>query len=198
MKTILCFFLLALRLFAAEPCPVCGGELTTVGMIKDDLSKPNKNEWVWRGSPECGLQMFNDDSPICKRCWFVSDGGTPVWWRRSSELPDSFLVPFSVAIRNFPVPPKSASYEQRFVEGTRTESIHFWCDDSPELIAKFRKYCIENNLSIDISAKHDGQVFIDIEPVVGQQGGAGQPAATSESDSEGGENHQPESDERSQ
>ena len=183
MKIILCLYLLAglflLPLAAAEPCPVCGGELTTVGKVEDDPSKPNKNQWVWRNA--CGLQLIDKDSPICKRCWFASDSGTPAWWMRSSELPDSFLVPFSVAIRNFPVPAKSASYDQLFVEGVRTEFINIRCENSPELIAKFRTYCKDNKLSIDVLELNADEVFVQIEPEEAQQGGAGQPPTAPES-----------------
>lgn len=202
MKTILLFWLFAglfvLPLSAVEPCPVCGGELTTVGKVKDDPSKPNKNQWVWRRSKQCGLQIFTKDSPICKRCWFVSDSDTPAWWMRSSELPDAFLIPFSAAIRAFPAPPNSASYDQRFVDGSRTESINFRCKNSPELIAKFRKYCKEHKLSIDVCELSADEVFVDVEPEEAQQDGAGEPATRSESDLEGGDKPQQESEGRSQ
>ena len=142
-----------LPLSAADPCPVCGGELTTVGKVKDDPSNPNKNQWVWPISKDCGLQLIDENSPICKRCWFVSYSAysdSPAWWIRTSEQPDSFLSPLSQAIRNFPVPSGSASYKQRFIDGKRTDSLFFRCKNSTKMIAKFRGYSTKHQLSISV------------------------------------------------
>jgi hypothetical protein len=165
--------LFVLPLSAADPCPVCGGELTTVGKVKDDPSKPNKNLWVWRRSS--GLQLFDENSPICKRCWFVSNSDSPAWWMRSCEQPESFHIPLSQAIRKFPVPPGFASYDQLFIDGKRTDSLFFMCKNSTEMIAKFRGFCTKHQLSISV-VEFSEDVGIWVEAPEAQQAGAGQPA----------------------
>jgi len=174
MKTFI-LILLSMRLatshlYAADPCPVCKGEVTTVGKIKDDPSNSRKNEWVWSTSPECGPALFDGNSLICKRCWFAKQPMKPdAWWVRSTVLPDSFFIPLSAAIRNFPAPPNLANYDQKFIREHRTDSISFMCKITPEMTSKFRKYCKEHKLSLDLTEFKSGEVLVVVSKEEAQQ-----------------------------
>ena len=179
MKTaiILCCFasLLVPSLVAAEKCPNCGVEVVTVGKISDDEAKPSKNQWVWDRS-SCANLLHDKDSLICTRCWLVKDRTEPAVWMRSSELPSSFVVPLSAAIRGFPAPKDSANYVQRFDGKQRIESLSFWCEDSKDLIANFRKYCAEHGLTFEVerSERYPTEAYVKVEQKpIAQQAGTG-------------------------
>lgn len=109
--------------------------------------------------------LFGPDSRICTRCWHAEDSSEPATWMRSSELPDSFVTPLVEAIRKFPAPPDSASFDQRFVGKHRMESLFFWCADSPNLIARFQNYCKQHELALDLkrSERLPKEVFVTVE-----------------------------------
>lgn len=191
--------LLVLPLMAADKCPVCGGAVTTVGKVTDDKTKESKNQEVWDRS-SCAFTGHDDDSVICTRCWLVQDRTEPKVWIRSSVLPDSFFIPLSKAIREFPAPKDSASYDQRFEGEKRIESMSFWCTDAPDLITKFQKYCKQHALILELkrSERYPKEVFVDVQQkAIAQQAGAGQPTTRSESKPKGSDKPQPEGEARS-
>jgi hypothetical protein len=157
----LCISFFVLHLSAADSCPICKGTVTTLAKIKDDISKPNKNQYVWRMS-HCGLSLFNDNSRICKNCFFVEDPLPSIMWMRSSVEPDSFAIPLSPSIRNFPVPPEGASYEQRFYDSKRRDGLDFHFKNSQELVIKYQKYCTKHKLEISISETDPKNSYISI------------------------------------
>jgi len=162
---LFCFAsLLAPPLMAAEKCPNCGVEVVTVGKVSDDETKPSKNQWVWNRS-SCANLLHDEDSLICTRCWLVKDRTEPTVWMRSSELPSSFVVALSAAIRGFPAPKDSANYDQRFEGKKRLESLSFWCEDSKDLIASFRRYCEEHGLTIKVerSERYPREASVEVE-----------------------------------
>ena len=191
--------LLVLPSVAADKCPACGGAVTTVGKVTDDKTKESKNLEVWDRS-SCAFTGHDEDSVICTRCWCVEDRTEPTVWIRSSKLPNSFFIPLSKAIREFPAPKDSAGYEQRFEGEKRIESLSFWCTDAPDLIAKYQRYCKEHDLTLELdrSERYPKKVFVDVEQKpIAQQGGAGQPATRPESKSEDSDKPQTKSEGRS-
>lgn len=147
------FLLVASNARALDMCPLCSGTLAKVGDIKDDPSKPSKNIAVWNRSM-CGNLYYGKDSVICTHCWH-SYSKQFAYWERSSELPDSFRPALSAAIRQFPLPPSQeiksprVVYSQQIARGKVTESVLFWCADSPRLLESFQNYCAAHHLSID-------------------------------------------------
>ncbi len=118
----------------AEVCPWCGGALTKVGDITDDQSKPSKNLGVWNRSI-CANPFYDQDSVICSQCWHAYSKLLDSW-ERSSELPDSFRRPLAEDIRLFPLPSRKditslVVYSQNCTPTQVTESVGFWCIDSP-------------------------------------------------------------------
>ena len=153
---------------AAETYPICTGGLAKVGTITDDRSKPSKNIAVWNRSM-CANPFYDDDSIICTECWY-SYSKQFSRWERSSELPDSFRRPLSVTIRQFPLPPAKeikslVVYSQQVAGAQVTESVLFWCTDSPTLLDPFRDYCRVQNLSIDLyrAARMHNQTCVTIK-----------------------------------
>jgi len=133
---------------AADGCPLCSGKLVKVGKITDDQSKPSKNLQVWNRSM-CANMFYDNDSVICTQCWHAYSKHFSRW-ERSSELPGSFRRPLSAAVRKFPLPPAKDIKSPRVVHSQEiagaqiTESVLFWCTDSPKLLGSFRDYCREH------------------------------------------------------
>jgi hypothetical protein len=138
---------------AAEDCPACGGRLSNVGAITDDRAQPSKNLAVWNRSI-CANLFYGDDSLICTQCWMAHSKNLQTW-ERSSALPNSFHRPLSPATRDFPLPPASnikstVVYSQKLTDMKVTESILFWCSNSPTFLSSVRAYAREHQLSLRI------------------------------------------------
>ena len=114
--------------------------------------------------------LFGPDSRIRTRCWHAEDSSEPATWMRSSQLPDSFVTPLVEAIRKFPAPPDSASFDQRFEGKHRMESLFFWRADSPDLIARFQNYCKLHDLTLELkrSERVPNEVYVtaDHKPIL--------------------------------
>ena len=136
------------RAWSLDPCPICGGKVTTSESVKDDLRNPSRNLEIWNRSM-CAM-LPPDGSLVCTRCWFLNKWDENVW-RRSSHLPDTFFRPLSKPIRDFPVPAGVmwACYDQQFEGDKLTESLTFWSEDSEPLIAGYTDYGKKHNQVIE-------------------------------------------------
>lgn len=151
--TLLLLLALTLGGVAADKCPLCKGNLSTVGTIKDDTSQPSLNLSVWNRSI-CANFGFSETSPICTTCWHAYSKVNERW-ERSSENPLSFTQPLSPAIRGFPLPPKdsitsSVVYSHEFASGISSEALFFWCRRSEDYLRRARKYAEEHKLKLRI------------------------------------------------
>ena len=113
----------------ANPCPLCGGRLSTVGSHIDFRFLPSVNLAVWDrssdhlgctgyepwaeseakipdppGTVTCGPE-FIGRSPFCTRC-FHAYSERDEQWKRVTNSADSFVLPLSPDIQHFPLPPK--------------------------------------------------------------------------------------------
>ena len=155
-------------------CPVCGGNLTVVGAIKDDTSRPSINLEVWNRSYHGYIsEPFSSNSQFCKKCHFAYDE-ISMKWRRASEAPDSFFVPLLPVVRGFPITesrPKNLRvvYTQTFsgqdASQGRIESVGFWANDSELLRSKLENYASSNDLALHFytALSMPGQVSVKAE-----------------------------------
>jgi hypothetical protein len=127
---------------AAAPCPLCGGQLSTVGSHTDIRFLPSVNLAVWDrssdhvgctgyepwaesdtkaadppGTVTCGPE-FIGPSPFCTRC-FHAYSERDQHWKRVMNSADSFALPLSQEILHIPLPSKEfllyrLVYEQTF------------------------------------------------------------------------------------
>lgn len=140
-------------------CPLCGGQLTTVGKLGDEGRKLSKNEFLWNSSMS-GNVLSRRHDPFCTRCWFSYSTMFEEWVRESSQ-PDSFRRPLSTVIRDFPLSvPDEAFYSQRVKDGKVTEEVFFWCSNTPAILAGIEAYCSEHDLSLEISPHASQKVHI--------------------------------------
>jgi hypothetical protein len=164
--TVFVIFVAVLAFVAS--CPVCGAHTVKLATVADDTNAPSKNLCVWNRS-RCGNLFYDANSVICTQCWY-SYSKLFSRWERSSELPDSFRRPLSTAIRRFPLPsPKEITsprvvYSQKIAGARVTESVFFWCTDSPTLLDPFDDYCREHKLSIEFyrAERMQNQVCVTI------------------------------------
>ncbi len=130
-------------------CPVCGGILRAPRAVaaKADV-QPSKNLAIWNGSYHG--PPYEDYSRVCTRCWMAYHD---YWkrWERASDVPDSFYRPLRPAIRNVPLPPPErihflVVYTQSIDRRRVAEMVHFWCDNSPAVIAPLESYAASHSL----------------------------------------------------
>ena len=129
--------------------------------------EPSKNLAIWNGSyhgPD-----YEDYSKICTRCWMAYHDGLR-FWQRAIETPDAFRRPLSAAIRQVPLPPKEhvhyrVVYTEKLSDREFSESVAFWCDDIPEVLAPLRDYASKHKLffGIDDPPRQPGEQFVRIE-----------------------------------
>jgi len=137
--------------YAAEACPLCGGDLIRVGDVVDDRSKPSRNLCVWNRSI-CGNYFYEDDSKICKQCWH-SYNEKMKRWEMSSEQVDAFRQPLTTDITNVPLPTAKditslVVYSQKISDGNVKESVGFWCNNNDDYRVRLTKYTSDHALSI--------------------------------------------------
>lgn len=164
LLAILLFFS-AIPALGREPCPVCGGKVTTAGQIVDLKGKSVHNLELWDFSYH-GWRLPSN-TLVCTRCWFISKWEQEEWTRIHSK-PDTFFRPLSPAIRQFPVPAEGGNYIQEFLGGSDvTESISLWCKDSEELVTRFNDYGKEHGLAIEVQNRNDpsypGKMYVRID-----------------------------------
>lgn len=161
------FFLLAILSFspwavAAGRCPNCGGKLSVVHKLGDKASA-NNHELV----PVSVYQLlsWDQDSPICTRCWLVhlkkNFKGQPDEWARSNARANVFYQPLRRTIRNFPVPDGAwRLYSQDFLNGKVVEIVEFSFTTSADLETRCREYCRQNKLYLYVETRGDGTEFV--------------------------------------
>jgi hypothetical protein len=128
---------------AGQPCPLCGGKLSTVGAHHDFRFLPSVNYEVWNRASDhvgcTGLEeeapppvastnpgeqtvtcdaQFTSKSPLCTRCYHAYSKRDDQWTRSMGAATD-FIRPLSPAIVQFPLPEKKyirygAGYFQTF------------------------------------------------------------------------------------
>jgi hypothetical protein len=152
-------------------CPICGGSLTVVGKVTDITSLPSKNVRVWNrsyhGDP---AYPFNDESPICSRCFIAYSHDTDKWCI-SNESVESFFVPLQPSVAGLPSPPTSmitslVVYNQEFMgigaNGGRLESVGFWFRNSPRTLDAMRIHSASNRLDLRVKADESepGETYV--------------------------------------
>jgi hypothetical protein len=122
----------------ANPCPLCGGRLSTVGSHIDFRFLPSVNLAVWDrssdhlgctgyepwaesgskipdppGTVTCGPE-FIGRSPFCTRC-FHAYSERDQQWKRTTNSADSFVLPLSPEIQHFPLQAKASCCTAAFI-----------------------------------------------------------------------------------
>ena len=127
-----------------DPCPVCGGKVTSVDRVRDDLGKPSKNIEIWNRSM-CANGLIGG-ALVCTKCWLCSYFYEEDW-KRMSELRDSFVPPIDKAIHDFPLGTVIASYERKFAGTDLTDSLELEWDESK--YPRYREYCKKHGLVME-------------------------------------------------
>lgn len=141
---------------AYDPCPVCGGRVTSLHKVKDDRSKEPKNGDFFNRSI-CGMMdMMLGGAVICTRCWMGN-----MWdketWERSSSLPDSFIPPLAKSLRDFPIAPDETSYLRQFDGMNVSDSLELEWNESR--FAHYREYCKKHDLIIELQGQTAEKYF---------------------------------------
>lgn len=144
--------------WALDSCPVCGGKVTTVEKLKDDLGKPSRNIEIWNRSMCANLLLGG--ALVCTKCWLCSYFYEEDW-KRMSELRDSFIPPVDKAIHDFPLGTVNATYERRFAGADLTDSMEFSWDGSEDHLSAYKDYCKAHGLLIQLHRRSgfSGEVF---------------------------------------
>src|SRR3984885_9292787 len=184
---------------ATAACPLCGGRLSTVGSHIDFRLLPSVNHAVWDRSSDhvgctgyepgfeapppptvaangeleisCGPE-FNSQSPFCKRC-FHAFSRRDQHWKRTMNIPQSFLLPLSSEVLEFPLPGKdfllyNVVYQQIFGgesgKESYSDSIGFWYKTTapPSTEANIETYMNQHNMHSNLKlAQTPGQSWVD-------------------------------------
>ena len=141
-----------------DPCPVCGGKVTNVERLKDDLGKPSRNIEIWNRSMCANLLLGG--ALVCTKCWLCSYFYEEDW-KRMSELRDSFIPPIDKAIHDFPLGTVEATYDRRFAVTDLTDSMEFGWDGSEDHLSAYKDYCKQHGLFIQLqrSSGYSDKVF---------------------------------------
>ena len=152
-----------------KPCPVCGGRLVAAGSLKDDRSKPSLNLELWNRSSHGDFWPFHsEESRICSRC-FVAYRDVDDRWVRASVLPESFVVPLTIAISGFPVPGKShlrslSVYSQDFLGASadqgQEELIAFWTKSSSRVLDPLTAYSQKHGLALTMKKERSIGTYV--------------------------------------
>lgn len=133
---------------AFDPCPVCGGKVTAIGNIKDDLTKPPRNNHFFNRSM-CGGWPWSGDV-ICTRCW-MGNSWFEENWERGSNLPDTFVPPIDKSLRDFPAPSAEAYYERVFEGVSMRDSREIsWDDANAARLVRYLAYAKEHDLMMEL------------------------------------------------
>jgi len=171
---LLCIASLPTLALAKAPtcCPICGGQLVSVGELADDTSLPSKNLDVWNRSyhGDPSWPFFQNESPVCSRCYIAYTGFSNKW-TKSNESADAFFVPLAQAVASFPLPPialitSRVVYSQEFAgieaSGGRQEAVGMWFRNSPTALDAMHLHAESNNLALttDTSPSNPGETCV--------------------------------------
>ena len=133
---------------AYDPCPVCGGKVTALENIKDDLRKPSKNDYFFNRS-HCGGWML-EGAVICTRCW-IANRWYEEKWERGSSLPDTFIPPLDKSIRDFPALSAKGEY-MRVFEGVKMSDSReiYWDEANAARLDRYLAYAKEHDLMMEL------------------------------------------------